>query len=408
MLVVLIAGVVAAVAGLALGASVNNDQAARAEAKRLLSLVRLPAGAQPSASAPTGAGPALSSPPGGPVVPHLVDLHDFFVVPGTADTVVAWVERHRPAGSRAGDSGSDSSPGEHERWTSFEFRPIAGVLRLRALEVSAVQLRSGVVAVRVDSQVAPLPRLPGNGHGPGAARVVEVGTMQGSFGFELTCDPAGGTVPHAARICAAILANPALLYSLPGPDHSCVAGSPTVSLVGTWNRIRLNSTFSECTSGQEQQAADWAAMLPSQKTEGAVHADRGIGLLRLGENERIVVDLLRGARAAPTPCESCFRTFGAGFSIGYGPGRARPAGWTVRFAHRHVVEIESNVPGLTINGDSAARGFTTLRRNLQGWSARICAHTHELVHSSTAGTTIVSYDSNFERVVVTAAPARCI
>jgi hypothetical protein len=269
-------------------------------------------------------------------------------------------------------------------------------------------LRSGVVAVRVDSQVAPLPKLPGNGRGPGAVRVVEVGTMQGSFGFELSCGPPGGTVPHPARICDAILANPALLYSFPGPDHSCPTGPPTVSIDGTWKHKRLQSTFSECTGGQEQQAADWAAMLPSESTEGAVHTDRGIGLVTLGETEHAVVELLRGASAPPAPCETCTRTFSAGFSIGYGPGRTQPAGWTITFFRHQVVAIESNVPGLTIDGGSASRGFTSLRRKLQGWSTRTCSHTHELVHSSATGTTIVVYASNFERLAVTAEPASCI
>ncbi|MGO9753164.1 MAG: hypothetical protein ACLP8S_31860 [Solirubrobacteraceae bacterium] len=404
----LVAGAVAALAGLALGASAYNDQAARTEAKRLLTLVALPAGAQPSADEPAGAGVALAYSPGGPVVPHLVDLHDFFVVPGTLDSVVDWVDIHRPTGSSAGDSGSDSGPGEKVRWTSFEFGSIPGVLRLRELDVSAEQLRSGVVAVRVDSQVAPLPKLPGNARGPGGVRVVEVGTMQGSFGFELSCDPAGGTVPHAARICAAVLANPALLYSFPGPDHSCPGGSPAVSIDGTWNHERLESTFSECTGGQEQQAAEWAAMLPSQSTDAAVHTDQGIGLIRLGETEHVVVDLLRGASAPPASCEACTRTFSAGFSIGYGPGRAQPAGWTITLSRQQVVAIESNVPGLTINGAYASRGFTSLRKKLHGWSTRTCSQTHELVHSSVTGTTMVVYGSNFERLVVTTEPASCI
>ncbi len=407
LLSVVVAGAVAAVAGLAFGAPVYHDQAARREAKRLLRLVALPAGARPSAHEPKGAGVALGSAPGGPVLPHLVDRHAFFVVPGTTDSVVDWVNGHRPMGSTRSDSGSDSGPGEYVRWTSFEFGPIPGVLRLREIDVSAEQLRRGVVAVRVDAQVAPLPKLPGNGRGPGAIRVVEVGTLNGSFGFELSCDPPGGTVPHPARICATILADPALLYSFPGPDHSCPVGAPTVSLAGTWHHRRLRSTFSPCTGGQEQQAADWAEMLPSASTEAAVHTDRGIGLVRLGEAEHAVVDLLRGAGAPPAPCQSCTRTFSAGFSIGYGPGPAQPAGWTITFFHQRVGAIESNVPGLTIDGHAATQGFRRLRKTLRGWSTRACSQIHELVHSSARGATFIVYDSNFERLIVTAEAASC-
>jgi hypothetical protein len=134
-----------------------------------------------------------------PVVPQLVDLHEFFVVPGTASSVIEWVQSHRPADSRQGDSGSLSE----DRWTSLEFGAIRGVLRLRDLMVDAAQRSGGVVAVRVDSQVASLPKLLGTGRGPGAVRVVESRALLGSVGFELRCDPAGGTVPDPGRICAA-------------------------------------------------------------------------------------------------------------------------------------------------------------------------------------------------------------
>jgi len=400
-------GVLATATGLALAASVYNDRAARNDAKRLLTLIQLPAGAQPSAAEPKGAGLALASSPGGPVVPHLVDVHSFFVVPGTTNSVVGFVDSHRPPGSTAGDSGSDSGAGEHVRWVSFEFGPVARVLRLRELDVSAEQLPGGMVAVRVDSQVAPLPRLPGNGRGPGTVRVVEAGTMQGSFGFALSCDPARGTAPRPARICAAIRANPALLYSFPGPDHSCPPGLPSVSLNGIWNHKRLRSTFSECIGGQEQQDADWAALLPSEGAESTVHVDRGIGLVELGESEHAVVDLLRGASKPPAPCQTCTRTFSAGFSIGYGPGRAQPAGWTITFSNRQVAAIESNVPGLTIDGGDVTRGFTSLRRQLSGWRTKTCSQTRELVHSSPTGTTIVVYGSEFDRLVVATVQAGC-
>jgi hypothetical protein len=65
------------------------------------------------------------------------------------------------------------------------------------------------------------------------------------------------------------------------------------------------------------------------------------------------------------------------------------------------------VPVLTIDGAYAARGFTSLSRALRGWSVRTCAHTRELVHSSATGTTIVVYGTDFERLIVTAAPVVC-
>src|SRR5437588_4644703 len=69
---------------------VYNVRAARREAKRLLALVRLPPGARRPAREPAGAGRALASyAVNVPVVPHLVDLHEYFVVPAsTPETAI--------------------------------------------------------------------------------------------------------------------------------------------------------------------------------------------------------------------------------------------------------------------------------------------------------------------------------
>jgi hypothetical protein len=263
------------------GGSVYNLRAARAEAQHLLGLVVLPPGAGMSARMPAGAGAALSSySVSVPAVPHLIDRREFFVAPGTPASAIGWMQRHRPAGSSQDDSG-DGSAGE--QWTSFAFTSIHGFATWPDLVIHAVPARGGSVAVRVDAQIAPQPRLPGNSRGAGDVRVVELGTMLGSFGYELRCGPAGGTVPHPARICATIVRRPALLYSFPGPDHSCPAFAPAVSIAGSWNGKALHSTFSVCTGGQEQQAGTWAGLLPSTTTLGTVYVDRGIGLVSLGQ-----------------------------------------------------------------------------------------------------------------------------
>ena len=391
--------------GASVGGSVYNLRAARAEARHLLGLVRLPPGARPSARKPAGADAALSSySVSVPVVPHLVDRHEFFVVPGTPASVIGWMQRHRPAGSRQDDSGAGSAG---EQWTSFAFTSIHGFAGWPDLVVNAVPARGGRVAVRVDAQVAPQPRLPCNGRGAGDVRVMELGTMLGSFGYELRCDPAGGTVPHPARICAAIMRHPALLYSFPGPGHSCPAGAPTVSIAGRWNGKPLHSRFSVCTGGQEQQAGAWAGLLPSTTALGTVHIDRGIGLVSLGERETAVVGLLRGPRHAPGPCRRCTRSFGAGFSVGYGGGSTQRAGWTVSFARSRVTRIESDLE-LTVAGADASSGLASLHRRLPSWRVRTCGPSRALVHSSPAGRTLVIYrGAAFQRVIVTTARSGC-
>jgi hypothetical protein len=392
--------------GTSAGGSVYNVRAARAEARHLLGLVRLPPGARQSAREPAGAGVALSSySVNVPVVPHLVDRHEFFVVPGTPGAVIGWAQLHRPPGSRQGDSGAGGAAGE--QWTSFDFTSIRGFAGWPDVVVNAVRLRGGRVAIRVDAQVAPRPRLPGTGRGTGRVRVVELSTMLGSFGYELRCGPAGGTVPDPARICAAIMRQPALLYSFPGPDHSCPAGGATVSIAGTWDGKPLHSRFSVCTGGQEQQAATWAGLLPSATALGAVQVDRGIGLVSLGEREAAVIDLLRGSGRTPSPCQQCTLNFGIGSSVSYGGGPAQQAGWTVRFARARVTRIESNLQ-LTVEGANASGGLASLRRRLPGWRIQTCGATRALVHTSPGARTLVIYrGAVFQRVVVTTARSGC-
>jgi hypothetical protein len=391
--------------GASTGGSVYNLRAARAEGRQLLGLIRLPPGARPSARMPAGAAAALSSySVSVPVVPHLVDLHEFFTAPGTPGSVIGWMQQHRPAGSSQDDSGAGSAG---QQWTSFAFTSIRGFAIWPGLVVNAVPAPGGSVAARVDAQVAPRPRLPGSGRDAGHVRVVELGTMLGSFGYELRCGPAGGTVPRPARICAAIARRPALLYSFPGPDHSCPAGAPMVSIAGSWNGNPLHSTFSVCTGGQEQQAAEWAGLLPSTTALATVRLDRGIGLVSLGERAAAVLDLLRGPQRAPRPCSHCTRSFGAGFSVGYGGGPAQRAGWTVSFTASRVTLIETNLP-LTIAGAPVSSGLASLRRLLSGWRLQACGATRALVHNSPSGRTLIVYrGATFQCVIVTTERSGC-
>ena len=242
-----------------------DTSAARREAERLLTLIQLPHGAHRSAGEPHGGGASLASySVNVPVVPDLVDLHEYFVVPRTTPSaLITWIERHAPRGSIQGDNGAGSPHGE--QWTSFDFRGLKGFAVWPDITANVASISQGAVALRIDAQAAPSPRLPTNGRGPGDIRIAEAaGVRRGTSRYELRCVPAGGTAPAPARICAAIASDPALLYSFPGPDHSCPP-SPVIKLSGTWNGKPLRSTFSVCTGGQEEQAGRWSALLGARR-----------------------------------------------------------------------------------------------------------------------------------------------
>jgi hypothetical protein len=377
---------------------VYDVRAARREAKRLLGLARLPPGARRHAREPAGAGQALASNTvSAPVVPHLVDLHEYFVVPASSPAaVINWMEHHRPAGSSQGDSGSSS--GQGEQWTSFDFKHIRGFVIWPDLVANAVGISGGRVALRVDAQTAPRPRLPSTKRGRGDLRVVDLTRM---LYYRLRCGPAGGTLPDPARACAAIRSDPALLYSVPGRDHSCPHGAASVSLRGTWGKRAVRSSFSMCIGGQEEEAARWSALLPSDSALSRVRVDGGIGLVQLGEPVRQVVELLRGP-TAPVPCPSCARRFRAGFAHNYGGGF-----WTVTFSRGVVSRVVADFPVIVV-GVQVTNGYDRLQ-TLSGWAHRSCAGVLEFAHRSARGSTVIVYGRRrvYKRVIVSRAPVSC-
>jgi hypothetical protein len=63
--------------------------------------------------------------------------------------------------------------------------------------------------------------------------------------YTLTCNPAGGTVPHPAAACSALAADPTLL----APGAPCGAGMPDVgskAVTGTWQGRRVALQYRGC------------------------------------------------------------------------------------------------------------------------------------------------------------------
>jgi hypothetical protein len=125
---------------------------ARADAKDLMSRLALPAGAVALTHEPTGDSGALAQPVTRPAAdPALVDEHAWWRVPGSAASVLDYVNAHRPRGSKLTLSGSQGPP--TSRFSGFSWPPVGRLLTDRQLLVAAVDLAGGGVGVRVDAQV---------------------------------------------------------------------------------------------------------------------------------------------------------------------------------------------------------------------------------------------------------------
>ncbi len=132
--------------------SAANEQAAQQDVVEFLSLLRLPAGAVEVDENPA-ANPALLDSASAPATPNLVDLHQFWRVPGEPAGVRNWIERNLPAKARIVGSASGGRAGQQDLWSvTFGRRPIPDVLSLRQLVATTTPAAGGGTALRVDAQ----------------------------------------------------------------------------------------------------------------------------------------------------------------------------------------------------------------------------------------------------------------
>jgi hypothetical protein len=161
-----------------------NQEAAQTDAASLLAKLNLPAGATRQAGEPAGDGGTLGQPGSGtPVTPNVVDDAAWWVVPGTTQQLVQYVDEHPPAGGQPSLSGQSSGGGGPTVTdTGFAWPGVSGQLSLRSLVVAVVQLQNGSTAVRADSQVVWItPRLRSERIPPGARRVIVTTTKSGKL-----------------------------------------------------------------------------------------------------------------------------------------------------------------------------------------------------------------------------------
>jgi hypothetical protein len=145
----------------------GHRAAARADAATLLSRLKLPPGASVSGVEPAGDGGQLARPAVGPAAtPNVVDRHEWWRVPGGPAAVIAYVDAHRPAGSRRFLTGAGV--------TGLDWGPRRGVLSQRRLIVQAVSLADGSTGVRADAQVVWVTPRPPRERVPAAERRLRV------------------------------------------------------------------------------------------------------------------------------------------------------------------------------------------------------------------------------------------
>ncbi|HUA48513.1 MAG TPA: hypothetical protein VMA77_24960 [Solirubrobacteraceae bacterium] len=197
----------------------GNAQAARTDAASLLASLSLPPGAVRQAGEPSGDDGTLAQPASGPpATPNAVDDHVWWVVPGTTQEVLQYVESRAPPGAQPGLSGTSSGPGKPTVVTTgFQWPPIPGELSLRWLLVAAVQLRDGSTAVRADSEVVWITPRPRAERIPTGARRIVVATTRGG-----TLIQGPITIKSRARLAKVISLVNALPAFQPGV-HSCPA-----------------------------------------------------------------------------------------------------------------------------------------------------------------------------------------
>ena len=159
--------------------SSSNRRAATRDAARLRGLVTLPPGAIRVSTQPPGDDKLLIEPPQEPTG-QVVDRFGWWQVPATFDSVVAFLQTHRPRGSEPQGSGRAGGPAipENEMF-SFAFPPSSGV-SIRTVTFYAVALRGGGTGIRVDAQESWILARPASEKVPAGVHEVEITSVRPS------------------------------------------------------------------------------------------------------------------------------------------------------------------------------------------------------------------------------------
>jgi hypothetical protein len=207
-----------------------NRLLARLDTKQELALVSLPAEAVPVGSDPSVGRLLARNPPGEEAaLSNLIDARRYWRVPGSPQSVLAWIAAHPPAGGRA--VGEGSYPAPHGHGTIFDarynFRSQRGA-DYRSLTFELTMATGGGTAVRADGQAIWIMTRPPWERVPPAARAVTV-----TVAFAGTRERSSITLTSARKVQAVAELILRLPVVQPG-SYSCgyfYAGAPSLTLV---------------------------------------------------------------------------------------------------------------------------------------------------------------------------------
>jgi hypothetical protein len=123
----------------------------------MLAGTSVPQGSSVSSTEPSGDGGLLGTASRTYDTPVLVDLHHFYVEPGSAASDMEWMSQHLPSGSSLDYEGTNS---KGELVLVFAWPTSGPVFNDQVVLVNAVSLSGGLTGVRVDADVVWLPVKP--------------------------------------------------------------------------------------------------------------------------------------------------------------------------------------------------------------------------------------------------------
>lgn len=123
---------------------------AKAEADRLLTLVRVPSEASPADHPPAK---ILNHPAESPATGDIVDLHRWWTIPWGAQKTLGWLTAHGVKHSTPGGSGTSGGPEGVTEYTLVFDQPASAGVHSEEVQLDIALMADGTSAIRADAQV---------------------------------------------------------------------------------------------------------------------------------------------------------------------------------------------------------------------------------------------------------------